>query len=149
MTEQNKKSILVVDDERDIAIIIKIALQRSGWAVKEFTDPILALQHFEQHSTEYDSILSDIRMPGMNGFDLVRKIKAIKPDVKIFLMTSLEISRSELKRVLPSVKIDGLIEKPAPMRMLVLLIEKGTATKKRSYHSFEVDDDDAAWLDFA
>jgi hypothetical protein len=33
--------------------------------------------------------------------------------------------------------------------MLVLLIEKGTATKKRSYHSFEVDDDDAAWLDFA
>lgn len=149
MTEQNKKSILVVDDERDIAIIIKIALQRSGWAVKEFTDPILALQHFKQHSTEYDSILSDIRMPGMNGFDLVRKVKAIKPDVKIFLMTSLEISRSELKRVLPSVKIDGLIEKPAPMRMLVSLIEKGTATKKRSYHSFEVDDDDAAWLDFA
>jgi CheY-like chemotaxis protein len=43
---RNRKSILVVDDEQDIIMIIKMALQRSGWAVKEFTDPTLALENF-------------------------------------------------------------------------------------------------------
>jgi CheY-like chemotaxis protein len=134
-------------DELDIIAVIKMALQSDGWAVKEFTDPILALQHFEQYSTSYDAVLSDIRMPRMNGFDLVRKVKAIKPEVKIFLMTALDISRPELKRVLPSLKIDGLIEKPATIHMLVSLIEKATATK-RSYNSFEVNDDHLASLDY-
>lgn len=148
MVEQNKKSILVVDDEPDIILIIKMALQRNGWVVQEFTNPVLALQHFERHSTDYDAVLSDIRMPSMNGFDLVRKVKTIKPDVKIFLMTALDIGRSELEKVLPSVKVDGVIEKPVSMRMLVSLIEKGTTTMKRSYHSFEVDSDDISCLDY-
>jgi response regulator RpfG family c-di-GMP phosphodiesterase len=87
-------------------------------------------------------------MPGMNGFDLVRKVKTINPDVKIFLMTALEISRSELEKVLPSVEVDCLLEKPVSMHMLVSLIEKGTTTMKRTYHSFEVDGDDFACLDY-
>lgn len=61
---QNRKSILIVNDEQDIIMIIKMALQRSGWAVKEFTDPILALEHFERHSKDYDAILSDISFAG-------------------------------------------------------------------------------------
>jgi response regulator RpfG family c-di-GMP phosphodiesterase len=148
LVEQNKKSILVVDDEPDIVTIIKMALQRNGWVIKEFTNPVLALQYFEQYSTNYDAVLSDIRMPGMNGFDLIRKIKAIKPDVRIFLMTALDISMSELEKVLPSVKVDGLIEKPVSMSMLVSVIEKGTTTKKRSYHSYEVDGDDVVSLEY-
>jgi CheY-like chemotaxis protein len=148
LAEQNKKSILVVDDDPDIVTIIKMALQSNGWVVKEFTNPILALEHFEQHSTNYNAVLSDIRMPGMSGFDLAREVKVIKPDIKIFLMTALEISRSELEKVLPSVKVDGLIEKPVSMRMLVSLIEKGTTTVKRSYHGFEVDGDDVVSLDY-
>jgi CheY-like chemotaxis protein len=121
---QNKKSILVIDDEPDIITIIKMALQRSGWAVKEFTDPLLALQHFELNSTEYDMILSDIRMPSMNGFDLVRKVKTINPQVKILLMTAFEMKKSELGKVLPSVKVDDLIQKPVSMREMITVIEK-------------------------
>jgi len=124
LAEQNKKSILVVDDEPDIITIIKMALQRNGCGVKEFTNPLLALQHFELNSTEYDMILSDIRMPGMNGFDLVRKVKTINPQVKILLMTAFEMQKSELEKVLPSVKVDGLIQKPVSMRALVSLLER-------------------------
>jgi CheY-like chemotaxis protein len=145
---QNRKSILVVDDEQDIVMIIKMALQRSGWAVNDFTDPILALEHFERHSKDYDAILSDIRMPSMNGFDFARRIKATKSDVKIFIMTAMEISRSELERVLPSVKIDGLIQKPVSMHMLVSLIEKGVIPRKRSYHGFELDDDNLPAIEY-
>jgi CheY-like chemotaxis protein len=147
-TIASKGRILLVDDEQDIMMIFKMALQRSGWAVKEFTDPTLALEHFERHSKDYDAILSDIRMPSMNGFEFVRRIKAKKPDVKIFIMTAMEISRSELEKVLPSVKIDGLIQKPVSTHMLVSLIEKGTTPKKRSYHGFEADDDNLPALGY-
>lgn len=140
--------ILLVDDEQDITIIIKMALQKSGWTVREFTNPILALEHLETHSTDYVAILSDIIMPSMNGFDFVKRIKAIRSDVRVFIMTAMEISRSELEKVLPSVKIDGLIQKPVSMHMLVSLMEKGVTPRKRIYHSFELDGDDVAALEY-
>jgi CheY-like chemotaxis protein len=119
-----QKTILVVDDALEIVLIFKAYLQKCGWTVKEFTDPILALQHFEQHSTDYTALLTDMRMPGMNGPSLARKAKGINPQVKIYLMSAFELSPSELERVLPTVKIDGMIEKPFSMHTLVSLIEK-------------------------
>jgi CheY-like chemotaxis protein len=112
LADQNKKTILVVDDELDIVIIFKAYLQKCGWIVKEFTDPVLAFQHFEQNPAECTALLSDMRMPDMNGFELARKVKAANPEIKIFLMSAFELSPSELEKVLPSVKVDGMIEKP-------------------------------------
>jgi response regulator RpfG family c-di-GMP phosphodiesterase len=143
-----KKTILAVDGEHESILTIKQALQKNGWAVKEFTNPILALKHFRQHSAAYDAVLTDVRMPGMNGFDFVRKVKSIRPDVKIFLMTTMEISRLELEKLLPSVKVDGLIEKSVSTGTLVSLIEKGSTTMKRSYHGFEVDSDEFVCLEY-
>lgn len=119
-----KKSILVVDDEHDIVTIIKLYMQRAGWKVDAFTDPVLALKHFEQHWTDYDVVLSDLRMPTMSGFEFLRSIKAINSHVKIFLVTAFVMGKSELEKVLPSLQIDGFIEKPMSMRALVSLIEK-------------------------
>lgn len=113
-----------MDDEDDIVTIIKLYMQRAGWKVDTFTDPVLALEHFEQNSTDYDVVLSDLRMPTMSGFDFLRSIKAINSDVRIFLVTAFVMSKSELKKVLPSLQIDGFIEKPMSMRALVSLIEK-------------------------
>jgi CheY-like chemotaxis protein len=124
MTMAQQKTILIVDDELDIALIFKAYLQKCGWIVKEFTDPVLALRHFEQHSTKYTALLSDMRMPGINGLSLARKVKEINPQIKIFLMSAFELSPSELEKVLPTVKIDDIIEKPVSTRTLVSLIEK-------------------------
>lgn len=123
MVAQARKSILVVDDEPDILAIIKLHLQKSGFAVQGFTDPVLALQHFQQHIADYDIVLSDIRMQGMNGFEFARKIRAANSEIRIFLMTAFEIHKSEFEKVLPSVKIDGLIQKPMSMREMVTVIE--------------------------
>lgn len=123
MAAQAKKSILVVDDEHDTLEIIRLHLQRRGLAVQGFTDPALALQHFLQHPSGFDIVLSDIRMQGMNGFEFVRKVKEINSGVKIFLMTSFEMQKSELEKVLPSVKVDGLIQKPMSMREMITVIE--------------------------
>ena len=120
----NSKHILVLDDDFDIVSLIKILLQKSHFNVFAFTDPILALEHFELNSRAYGLVLSDVRMPGMPGFEFVRKVREIEPNVKILLMSAFEISDLEFSRALPSdTKIDGFVQKPVLPKELVKLIK--------------------------
>ena len=120
----NSKHILVLDDDFDIVSLIKILLQKSHFNVFAFTDPFLALEHFEINSRDYGLVLSDVRMPGMPGFEFVRKVREIEPNVKILLMSAFEISDLEFSRALPSdTKIDGFVQKPVLPKELVKLIK--------------------------
>jgi CheY-like chemotaxis protein len=96
----------VVDDDFDIAKVVKLWLQKKGFAAYEFTDPMLALKYFSNNEKNIDLILCDIRMPQMNGYEFVTKIKAIQPKIKVILMSAFEIRQEELSIVLPSIKID-------------------------------------------
>jgi DNA-binding response OmpR family regulator len=121
---ENSKHILVLDDDFDIVSIIKISLQKRRFNVFAFTDPFLALEHFEINSKNYGLVLSDVRMPGMPGFEFVRKVRKIEPNVKILLMSAFEISDLEFSRALPSdTKIDGFVQKPVSPKELVRVIE--------------------------
>ena len=106
--------ILVLDDDFDLTRLVKQILQRDGFKnIFAFTDPLLALEHFKMNHKDYSLIISDIRMPAMNGFQFVSEARKINPKVKILLMTAFEISDKELSQALPKPKIDGLIRKPA------------------------------------
>jgi CheY-like chemotaxis protein len=61
---------------------------------------------------KYALLISDIKMPRMNGFELVRQIKQIYSDINIVLITAFEVKESEFVTVLPSTKIDDLVKKP-------------------------------------
>jgi two-component SAPR family response regulator len=126
------KSILVVDDDYDIVSILKLGLEKySALDVDGFTHPALALEHFERNVKNYDLVISDIRMPQMNGFEFVKKIRAIKPEVKVFLMTAFQINDAEFSRVLPSTRIDEFIQKPISLAKLnALVLDHRIATKK-------------------
>jgi len=115
-------SIMVIDDEKDIATIIGRSLRSSGFKVCEFTDPVLALEHFMSDPKDHDLVISDINMPRMTGFELVRKIKQIQPETRIFLMSAFEINQSEFQIVLPSTRVDRFIQKPISMARLIAMI---------------------------
>jgi PleD family two-component response regulator len=67
---QQDSKVKVVDDDYDIAELVKMALQRDGFEnVFAFTDPLLALEHFKVNREDYSLVISDIRMPGLNGFE--------------------------------------------------------------------------------
>ena len=77
-----KKRILLVDDEPDITLTFKIALHSTGlFDVYTFNDPLQALANFK--SGFYHLVLSDIKMPKMNGYEFRQKIKEIDNDIKI------------------------------------------------------------------
>ncbi|HEY7573162.1 MAG TPA: response regulator [Nitrososphaeraceae archaeon] len=104
--------MLVVDDDYDIASLIKIGLQKIGLSASSFTDPSLALEEFGKKPSDHELVISDVRMPSMNGYEFVKQIKKIKPKVNVILMTAFEIEDREFHRILPSIKIDGFLQKP-------------------------------------
>src|SRR5919197_1460727 len=112
------KSILAVDDEYDIVNLIKQTLEVNGFKVCTFTDALAALEHFKSNSRYYILVLSDIRMPGINGYEFVKQVKKIKPQVRIMLMTAFEIENREFLNVLPDVKVDAFIQKPFSLKAL-------------------------------
>jgi DNA-binding response OmpR family regulator len=69
---------MVVDDEPDVADVIKIALERNSFVVDVFTDAQIALAQFMPNY--YSMVIGDIRMPVMNGFELYRTEKARRED---------------------------------------------------------------------
>jgi len=74
--------VLLVDDESDIVSVLKQGLKLKGFEVDEFTDPRKALEQFKPDY--YDLVVSDVKMPIMNGFQLCRKIRE-KSKCKILL----------------------------------------------------------------
>ena len=110
--------LLVVDDDYDITSLVKIGLEKIGLLVSSFNDPLSALEEFSKKPSNYEVVISDIRMPNMNGYEFVKQVKKINPKVKIILMSAFEIEDKEFHRILPSVKIDGFLQKPFPMSKL-------------------------------
>jgi DNA-binding NtrC family response regulator len=105
-------NLLVVDDDSDIARVLKQGLLKNRFLVSAFTNPEEALKNFQSNSKDYCLMLSDIRMPGMSGIRLARKVKEINPNVKVVLMTSFEIKDNEFSKVFPSTQVDGFVQKP-------------------------------------
>mgnify|MGYP003296143898 CR=1 FL=1 len=126
-----QNSILVVDDEFDIVTLIRRSLQNHGFNTLGFTDPLIALEQFQNNSKSFAMVISDIRMPSMNGYEFIRKIKAIHPTIKTILISAFEINTNEFSKVMPSVKIDGFISKPISLKELVSIVEKILKKKKR------------------
>ncbi len=77
--------VLVVDDEGAIRYSVSKTLQRIGYQVDEAASGEEALEMISRH--EYEVILTDIRMPGLSGVDLLKRIKDIAPDGIVILMT--------------------------------------------------------------
>jgi DNA-binding response OmpR family regulator len=103
---------MVVDDETDILAVVRSSLKRKGYNVETFSDSLLALIAFKANSPKYDLVISDIRMPKLNGFELCKELRKVSPEIKIIFMTAFEIDKAEFDKVMPSLKINGFIAKP-------------------------------------
>jgi two-component system response regulator ChvI len=87
-TKKNgKKKILIVDDESDITLALKMYLESQGFHIDTFTDPTRALSQFKPGF--YDLLIFDIKMPEMNGFELYKEIKKKDERVKVLFFTAL------------------------------------------------------------
>ena len=89
ISNSTKKRILIVDDEPDITLTFKIVLESTGlYDVHTFNEPLKALANFKAHL--YDLVISDIKMPKMNGYEFSQRVKETDNDIKICFLTASE-----------------------------------------------------------
>ena len=121
------KTICLVDDESDITSIIRRGMEQDGFTVHEFNDPIKAWEYFQHNGKSCTVVLSDVRMPGMSGFEFCRKVKQLRPEAPVILMTAFEINQSEFSKVLPHTTADAFIRKPISLKQLKAFINQITS----------------------
>jgi DNA-binding response OmpR family regulator len=118
------KKVLAIDNEQDIAMIIKIGLESEGFESDVYVDPLDALKQYSRSPDSYFLVLSDVRMPKMSGFQLARMVRSIRPEANVILMTAFEIDKSEFGMVFPSMKVDDFLQKPFSISTLHDLVLK-------------------------
>lgn len=84
-SNNEKKDILLVDDEADIREVLEIALKDLGYEVRVAADGEQALQIFKTHSPSL--VLTDIKMPSMDGIELLKRIKRENPECEVIMIT--------------------------------------------------------------
>lgn len=144
MTKSTRRSspfrIMLVDDEKDILSTVKRGLESNNtFKVDTFPSGEAALQAFESHPENYyDLVITDIRMPKMNGFELYRSIKEKNPSMKIAFITAFEINKEEFNKVMPSVNVIDFISKPVSISNLITKLKTMLTSYQQSPASLEL-----------
>ena len=113
--------VSIVDDEVDISELFEDALSSKigGISVVSFNDPTLALEHYMQNKQNYALILSDLRMPTMNGLELLKRVKEFNPNVRTILVSAFNMQDNpEFQKYLRDGIIDSFLEKPITIHRL-------------------------------
>jgi len=122
--------ISIVDDDPDIIMLFHEALKSiSGITIFTFTDPILALEHFQVNEYAYVLVLSDFKMPGLNGMEFLKKIKELNSFVRTILMTAFQIEDKVFREYTKKKIINAFLQKPIGIHDLL----KEVNTQLHSY----------------
>ena len=92
-------SILLVDDEEGIRTVLGISLADAGYDVTTAASGEEALARFAERKP--DIVLTDIKMPGLSGLDLLERLKAADPEVEVIMLTGhgdMDLAIQSLKR---------------------------------------------------
>jgi CheY-like chemotaxis protein len=83
----NGQHLLYVDDEESLVLLATRSLEKLGYRVTGYAEPLRALQAFTQNPGQFAAVITDLSMPGLSGADLARKLIEIRPDIPV-VMTS-------------------------------------------------------------
>ena len=116
----NNRIVVIVDDDLEITLLFREALKDiSRVKIFTFTDPVLALEHFQVNEYAYVLVISDFKMPGLNGMEFLKKIKALNPFVRTILMTAFEVVDKIFRDYTKNKIIDEFLQKPIGMHDLI------------------------------
>jgi DNA-binding NtrC family response regulator len=117
----NNRIVSIVDDELDITQLYQDAIygKIDGISVICFNNPVTALEHFIENKKDYALVISDLRMPNLNGLELLEKVKMLNSNVRTILVSAYEVKEDELfQKYLKEGIIDLFIQKPIPIDWL-------------------------------
>lgn len=122
-------SALIVDDEEELAGLYRQFVASMGFEAVSFTKPLMALEHYQKNPYKYSLVVTDLRMPGINGIELANKIRLLNSSVKIFLITAFDVLDLEKEVVFKSADISKILQKPIKLATLKTIIEENMDLK--------------------
>ena len=123
-----KQKVWIVDDDKSIRWVLEKALQKNDVDIQSFSKPDEILKKIHQGDEEPDAIISDIRMPGMDGITLLEKIKHYSPDTPVIIMTAY----SDLDRAVSAFQGGAFeyLSKPFDVDEVVSLVKRAITHKQ-------------------
>jgi len=120
LRQENTPNIMIVDDEEDILLSFKTFLENNNSLInvnaETFKSPQEALLRFVE--SHYDLVIIDVRLPGINGIQLCKIMRSIRPNIKVLFISALE-SAEEFITVLPGIRTSDIIKKPINMEHFI------------------------------
>jgi DNA-binding NtrC family response regulator len=140
-----KGRLVVIDDEVNAAAALETLLKEDGYEIARAHDARSALALLEK--TEPDVVLTDLRMPGMDGLELLAKIKEIRPETMVILMTAFGTVKTAVKAM--KLGAEDYLSKPIDVEELEVvlqkaldrkgLVEEARSLRERLEHKYRLD----------
>jgi two-component system response regulator (stage 0 sporulation protein F) len=119
-------NILVIDDETVIRELLFDVLSRKGYSVDTAEDGLQGLAKAE--AKKYDIVFTDIRMPGMNGVEVYKRLKVISPDSRVIVMTGYGLEQMIQEALSLGAFAD--VRKPFDLKLIYDLVEQAIESIK-------------------
>jgi OmpR family response regulator RpaB len=116
-----KSSILVVDDEPVARKSLTDILRLEGYSVASVQNGQAAVEYVRTHHV--DLMIVDLRMPGMDGLEVVQVVNQLAPDTEIVLLTAYASTETAIQAL--RLRIHDYLQKPAPPAQIVTSVKKG------------------------
>ena len=130
------KIVSIVDDEIDITDLYQDALVGIfGISIVSFNDSVITLEHFNGNKDNYALVMTDLRMPSLNGLELLKKVKKLNPNVRTILISAYEVENDVIfQQYMKEGIIDSFIEKPVTISRLCQIVRDEFEVYQLSLH---------------
>lgn len=120
--------ILLVDDQRDILRLLHSTLDTLGHALEIYEAPSGEEALLEAARHRFDLLVADYKLPGMSGVELMKKVRAKNPDIKVILITAMtdKKTREEMR----AAGAMAIFDKPIPLADFLDVVERGLGLKR-------------------
>lgn len=114
--------ILVVDDETALAAMIQRYLQRLEYQVITCNHPAEAIRRFGENPGQFQLVITDLTMPGMNGLELASQLRALRAEIPVILVSGIGVTVEAEQ--LHAAGICERLDKPVSLEVLAKLVER-------------------------
>jgi DNA-binding response OmpR family regulator len=117
-------TLMVVDDDEELARLFRELLKGSGFNSVSFADPLLALQQFRMNPQEYWLVIADLKMHNLNGIDLAKRMRNASSSVKILLITGFFDDEYLNSEDFKEAYISEVLHKPVKLKELLRCVHE-------------------------
>jgi DNA-binding response OmpR family regulator len=116
----DRSSVLVIEDEADIRLLLRIQLEQAGYSVSEATEGPDGVRKF--HQTLPDVVILDVGLPELDGWQVLERIRLMSEDVPVLMLTALGTERDKVRGL--NTGADDYLTKPYSTAELVARLDR-------------------------